>query len=121
MTWRAISTSALFNHVPSQVRTLIVPEVLGSVRDNFRRFSAILFNFGAIFAWVRSQNTPSFQVPGLVRNIIQRVHSYQALPQSSGGQAPAPATTWAMGLDSAAASAAAASARSSSVSSNTAT
>jgi len=34
------------NHFPSQVRTLVVPEVLGSVRGHSRRFWAVLFNFG---------------------------------------------------------------------------
>jgi len=34
------------NNVPSQVRTLVVPEVPGSVRGDFGRFWAVLFNFG---------------------------------------------------------------------------
>jgi len=34
------------NNVPSQVRTIVVPETPGSVRGDFRRFWAVLFNFG---------------------------------------------------------------------------
>ena len=33
------------NDVASQVRTVVVPEAPGSVRGEFRRFSATLFNF----------------------------------------------------------------------------
>jgi len=49
----------------------------------FRRFWALdegilggFLLFWAIAVQTRSQNTPSFQVPGLVRNLVQRVHSY---------------------------------------------
>ena len=41
---RAVQVHSLDN-VPSQVRTLIVPEVLGSVRDDFGRFCSILSDF----------------------------------------------------------------------------
>jgi len=41
-TLRVISS----NNVPTQVRTLIVPEVSGTMRDDFRRFWAVLFNLG---------------------------------------------------------------------------
>ena len=34
------------NNVPSQVNTPIDPEIPGSMRDNFRRFWAVLYNFG---------------------------------------------------------------------------
>jgi len=34
------------NNVPSQVRTLVLLEVLRCVRGDFRRIRAVLFNFG---------------------------------------------------------------------------
>jgi hypothetical protein len=37
------------NIVPSQVSTLAVPDVPGSARSDFRRFSAVLFNFGRFY------------------------------------------------------------------------
>ena len=58
------------NDVPSQVCIPIVHNVPGSVRNDCRRFWAVLFIFGRFLAWVRSQNTRSVQVPGLVRNIV---------------------------------------------------
>jgi hypothetical protein len=40
-------TSALFNNVPSPVRTLVAPEDLSSVRGDFGRFRSILGDFSA--------------------------------------------------------------------------
>jgi hypothetical protein len=60
-----------------------------------RRFLAILGDFvqiWAILAWVRSQNTPSFQVPGLVLSIVYRVHSY-TLAASSFSSPVSPCTS----------------------------
>jgi hypothetical protein len=37
------------NIVPSQLRTLVVPEVPSSVRGDFRRFWAVSFNFGRLW------------------------------------------------------------------------
>jgi hypothetical protein len=58
----------------SQVRTLISPDVPGSAR--FSHFWAVLFNFGRFQREYATKNTPIFQVPGLIRNIMWRVHSY---------------------------------------------
>jgi hypothetical protein len=61
------------NNVPSQVQTLLVPEVPRALYEaNVGGF----VHFWAVLAQVRSHNTPRYQVHGLVRNIIVRVHAY---------------------------------------------
>ena len=66
------------NNTPNQVRTLVVLEVPGSVPGDVQRPCAIFSGLKRFQRRYDSQNTPGFQVPGWVRNIIQRVHSYAA-------------------------------------------
>ena len=57
-------------------RARYAPSLLRNLRDVYEAFLCGFPRVWAISTQIRSQNTPGFQIPGFVRNIIERVHSY---------------------------------------------
>ena len=84
MMWQALRLHSA-NNVPSQVRTLVVPEVPCSVRGHFRQFRALFFGLGRFQRRCAPEIHQDFRflrLYGTLFNLCTRI--WQALPGSRG-------------------------------------